>query len=203
MNIQAQILQRLGLSGRNPVTPSSSSHSRSMSLFPSATTLVNRDNSLARKLLNLNNSSADNNNNNNNNASNYFEDLLSAAAPDGVTNTGSQQNQQDYSTSEFYAQRLQSFYPSCSAPNETDESSWKSTNGRQMRLHFEVNIPRSHNVRTHVTIMWAKLRLYLFAAPGCATNRIGTSTGKFVWGPSLNNDNSQWETKPKPRAMDT
>lgn len=75
----------------------------------------------------------------------------------------------EFATAEIYAQRLQSFYPSCGIPNFTLPSVWKSPNQREMRLYFDLNIPRLTNSvrRSHTTIMWAKLRLFVTAGPGC------------------------------------
>lgn len=75
----------------------------------------------------------------------------------------------EFATAEIYAQRLQSFYPSCGIPNFTLPSVWKSPNQREMRLFFDLNIPRLTNSvrRSHTTIMWAKLRLFVTAGPGC------------------------------------
>ena len=85
-----------------------------------------------------------------------------------------QQNQQnslvkEFATAEIYARRLQSFYPSCGIPSFTLPSVWKSPNQREMRLYFDLNIPRLTNIarRSHTTIMWAKLRLFVTAGPGC------------------------------------
>lgn len=113
-----------------------------------------------------------------------------AAAPFRTTgsplyNYQQQQNQQpavkEFATAEIYAQRLQSFYPSCGIPNFTLPSVWKSPNQREMRLYFDLAIPRMTNLarRSHTTIMWAKLRLFVTAGPGCRQQPSATDTTSY------------------------
>lgn len=92
----------------------------------------------------------------------------------GVTDA----NSNEFATSEIYAQRLQSFYPSCGIPNLTDPSVWKQPNQREMRMYFDLTIPKSSGGarRTHITIMWAKLRLYIFSGPECV--KANSNSGK-------------------------
>lgn len=157
LNIQAQILQRLGLVGRIPasivnVTASSLNDEAGKKLID---VVKNGPPPTAKTFLDDMNS----------------DDLNSGT---GVTNTGDN----EMPTSEIYAQRLQSFYPSCRIPNYTDVELWNSAKDQQMKLYFDLTIPKSTNLRTHITIMWAKLRLFMFARANCVRKQFGTETGK-------------------------
>lgn len=61
-----------------------------------------------------------------------------------------------------YSERIQSFYPSCSTPNQTDPSEWNKPG--HLRLHYDVSFPRS-SPGTEISLVSAKLRLYRTAAP--------------------------------------
>ncbi|XP_077515516.1 uncharacterized protein LOC144125734 isoform X1 [Amblyomma americanum] len=56
-----------------------------------------------------------------------------------------------------YSERIQSFYPSCSTPNQTDPSAWSKPG--HLRLHYDVSFPRS-SPGTEISLVSAKLRLY-------------------------------------------
>lgn len=110
-------------------------------------------------------------------AKTFLEDM--ALTNERSSITGGVTSPNEMPTSEIYAQRLQSFYPSCDVPNNTDVQLWNSMKDQQMKLYFDLTIPKSTNARTHITIMWAKLRLFMFAKPSCVKNHFGTETGKF------------------------
>ena len=113
--------------------------------------------------------------NGNGNPNSINEQTTTSNSPMGVGVT----DVNEFATSEIYAQRLQSFYPSCGIPNFTIPSVWKHPNQREMRLFFDLNIPKSSDSTrpTHVTIMWAKLRLYVSAGPGCRNNELNANSG--------------------------
>ncbi|KAH7961268.1 hypothetical protein HPB52_006398 [Rhipicephalus sanguineus] len=65
---------------------------------------------------------------------------------------------QDITTARtIYSERIQSFYPSCLTPNQTDPSAWNRPD--HFRLHYDVSFPRS-SPGTEVSLVSAKLRLY-------------------------------------------
>ncbi|KAL3250067.1 hypothetical protein MRX96_055676 [Rhipicephalus microplus] len=65
---------------------------------------------------------------------------------------------QDITTARtVYSERIQSFYPSCSTPNQTDPSAWDVPG--HFRLHYDVSFRRS-SPGTEVSLVSAKLRLY-------------------------------------------
>lgn len=78
-----------------------------------------------------------------------------------VTETG------DLRNTEIYSQRLQSFYSSCRTPNGTEDDVWVEQADGEMKLYFDVNIPKSSSVHTVITVLWAKLRLFVYSEPGC------------------------------------
>lgn len=57
----------------------------------------------------------------------------------------------------IYSERIQSFYPACYLPNNTDGSAWSSPG--HFRLHYDVAFPRP-SPGTEITLVSAKLRLY-------------------------------------------
>ncbi|XP_023234382.1 bone morphogenetic protein 4-like isoform X2 [Centruroides sculpturatus] len=69
----------------------------------------------------------------------------------------------------LYAERMQSFYPSCTLPNNTDRNTWDNQNS--FRIFYDVSVPRAL-INNEVNIMLAKLRLYkinnLEVNPECA-----------------------------------
>lgn len=158
LNIQAQILRRLGLVGRIPIATVN-------------VTASSLNDEVGRKIIDVVNNRPPPTSNT------YLEDqflLPNDPNSGGVAVTDTNK----LSTSEIYAQRLQSFYSSCEVPNATDVRLWNSIDKQQMKLYFDVTIPKSTNARTHITIMWAKLRLYMYARPECTQNKLGTETGK-------------------------
>ncbi|CAN7996874.1 unnamed protein product, partial [Ixodes hexagonus] len=64
-----------------------------------------------------------------------------------------------------YSERIQSFYPACSLPNNTDLSAWHVPG--HMRLHYDVTFPRP-SAGTEITLVSAKLRLYRLSDPRSA-----------------------------------
>lgn len=104
-------------------------------------------------------------------------------SPDSLRPTSSYPGGNDVTeSSEHYLQKLQGFHPSCGSPNFTSPSVWKQPNQREMRLHFDLEIPQKNDRQrgTHTTIMWAKLRLYVSAAPACRHFPSSTSTYQEV-----------------------
>nr|XP_027203167.1 uncharacterized protein LOC113797052 [Dermatophagoides pteronyssinus] len=71
------------------------------------------------------------------------------------------------SLSEIYAQRLQSFYPTCNtnAGYSVNIDHQQQQRQMEMKLYFDLNIPKLPDKRTHITIMWAKLRLFMMKGP--------------------------------------
>ena len=140
--------------------------------------------------------------NNNNSNNNMGMGMLMPVTP--MLGSVTDSVPQEFSTSEIYAQRLQSFYPSCGIPNFTDPSVWKQPNQREMRLYFDdlsIITPKMTSSlqskstnnndnngatrrMTQVTILWAKLRLYIFAGPECVNGSAGNT------GTDDNNDKS-------------
>ncbi|XP_039300775.1 uncharacterized protein LOC111057198 [Nilaparvata lugens] len=59
--------------------------------------------------------------------------------------------------SDVYTEKVQSFYPSCELPRNTDEELW--SNGESMHLLFDLNFPISLQGNV-VNIIAAKLRLH-------------------------------------------
>ncbi|XP_035222723.1 transforming growth factor beta-2 proprotein-like isoform X2 [Stegodyphus dumicola] len=73
-------------------------------------------------------------------------------------NNNSQMDEMPSSPDNMYTmQRLQSFYPSCSLPNNTDRSSWE--NPTAFRIYYDIPFNR-HSSTSLINIMLAKLRLY-------------------------------------------
>jgi len=70
-------------------------------------------------------------------------------------------------SSEIFAERLQSFYPSCSVPNHTDTTLWYGHGlaNTQMKLFYQITFPKSVNTRTQINVVTAKLRIYKFKDP--------------------------------------
>lgn len=161
--IQQDILRRLGMVGRVPPSVRMANVTASSSL----------NGEIGRKLIDVVANAppptrsplliddiqlAANNNNNK-----WLNKVSSSSSAIGVTDMN------EYSTSEVYAKRLQSFYPSCGIPNLTDPLMWRQHNRQEMRLYFDLTIPKSsdRNGRTSITIMWAKLQLYVLAGTEC------------------------------------
>jgi hypothetical protein len=71
----------------------------------------------------------------------------------------------EISSSEIFAERLQSFYSSCSIPNHTDPMLWNFNTDSEMKLFYDITFPRSSESRTEVTAVSAKLRLHKFNDP--------------------------------------
>lgn len=71
----------------------------------------------------------------------------------------------EISSSDIFAERLQSFYPSCSVPNHTDPVLWNVESEVEMRIFYDITFPRSAEARTEVTAVSAKLRIYKFNDP--------------------------------------
>lgn len=72
-----------------------------------------------------------------------------------------------------FLSKLQSFYPSCSLPNNTDRSLWESNEA--FRIYYDPPFNR-HSGESEITIMLAKLRLYKIT---------GNSDPNFVgWNPN-------------------
>ncbi|XP_064455567.1 transforming growth factor beta-2 proprotein-like isoform X2 [Ornithodoros turicata] len=61
-----------------------------------------------------------------------------------------------------YSERIQSFYPSCSLPNNTDRVAWDQQG--HFRLLYDINFPRP-SAGTEISLVSAKLRLYKIAHP--------------------------------------
>ena len=83
--------------------------------------------------------------------------LLTPINPTNVRSSSS-------SLSEIYAQRLQSFYPTCNT-NSGYSVNTDQQQQMEMKLYFDLNIPKLPDKRTHITIMWAKLRLFMMKGP--------------------------------------
>ena len=86
----------------------------------------------------------------------------------------------EISSSDIFAERLQSFYPSCSVPNHSDPIIWNMDSQTEMRLFYDITFPRSAEARTEVTAVSAKLRIHKFNDPpnDRITSNIGnTGTG--------------------------
>lgn len=100
--------------------------------------------------------------------SNDEKDILTrvvqgAGAP--TPRTGAVTGVNEISSSEIFAERLQSFYPSCSVPNHTDPVLWNQNSDSVMRLYYDISFPRSSESRTEVTAVSAKLRIDKFNDP--------------------------------------
>lgn len=66
---------------------------------------------------------------------------------------------------DIYAQRLQSFYPSCQNFDLFMPENFSKE--KDMHLNFDLIFPRSTDARTHIDIQWAKLRLWKLNGPRC------------------------------------
>lgn len=73
----------------------------------------------------------------------------------------------------LHVQRLQSFYPSCSLPNNTDKAMWE--NPSSFRIYYDIPFSRRSS-GTEVTIMRAKLRLYQVGNYDVHPNFVGWQT---------------------------
>ncbi|KAH7645230.1 hypothetical protein HUG17_0768 [Dermatophagoides farinae] len=90
-----------------------------------------------------------------------------------VRSSSSSSSSLSSSSSEVYAQRLQSFYPTCDMTildilqnNDDEQQQKKNENEKmEMKLYFDLIIPKLPDSRTHITVMWAKLRLFVFDGP--------------------------------------
>lgn len=71
----------------------------------------------------------------------------------------------EIASSEIFAERLQSFYPSCNAPNHTDQNLWKNSRDADMRLFFDITFPKSSESQTELSVVSAKVRLYKINDP--------------------------------------
>ena len=71
----------------------------------------------------------------------------------------------EISTQEIFAERLQSFYPSCSVPNHTDPILWSMGSDFEMKLFYDITFPRSAESTTEVTALSAKLRVFKYNDP--------------------------------------
>ncbi|CAG2121597.1 unnamed protein product, partial [Medioppia subpectinata] len=91
----------------------------------------------------------------------------------------------EISSSEIFAQRLQSFYPSCSVPNHTDPIRWNQMADNEMKLYYDITFPRSVDSRNVVTAVSAKLRLFKFNDPPneriTANNNMGNTVSDRVY----------------------
>lgn len=82
---------------------------------------------------------------------------------------------QDITTARtIYSERIQSFYPSCLTPNQTDPSAWNRPG--HLRLHYDVSFPRSSS-GTEISLVSAKLRLYRTGA-GIAGGASGSAAAQ-------------------------
>lgn len=70
----------------------------------------------------------------------------------------------------LHVQRLQSFYPSCSPPNNTDKTIWE--NPSSFRIYYDVPFSRRSS-GTEVKAMRAKLRLYKVGNSNVDPNFVG------------------------------
>ncbi|XP_046388748.1 uncharacterized protein LOC124157780 isoform X2 [Ischnura elegans] len=84
--------------------------------------------------------------------------------------------------SDLYTEKVQSFYPSCEVPRNTDEEAWHGPN--VMNLLFNLSLPAATDGST-ITIVAAKLRLFKLSQAnltsgatndGCPPSSITTST---------------------------
>ncbi|XP_074596902.1 uncharacterized protein LOC141851980 [Brevipalpus obovatus] len=62
--------------------------------------------------------------------------------------------------SDIVFEKLQSFYPSCKIPNQSDQSRWCQQTLTGMKLYFDLNLTDSGNLRKEILIILAKLRLF-------------------------------------------
>lgn len=76
-----------------------------------------------------------------------------------------------------YSERIQSFYPSCSLPNNTDLSAWNVPG--HLRLHYDVTFPRP-SAGTEITLVSAKLRLYRLPDPRAAPPPLQPGAHNFL-----------------------
>ena len=71
----------------------------------------------------------------------------------------------EISSQEIFAERIQSFYPSCSVPNHTDHLLWNTSSEIEMRLFYDITFPRSYQAQTQVNVVSSKIRLFKFNHP--------------------------------------
>ncbi|UXI22714.1 hypothetical protein NH340_JMT08656 [Sarcoptes scabiei] len=74
---------------------------------------------------------------------------------------------------DIYAQRLQSFYPSCQNFDLFMPENFSKE--KDMHLNFDLIFPRSTDARTHIDIQWAKLRLWKLNGPRCFYDDAGNN----------------------------
>lgn len=88
----------------------------------------------------------------------------------------------EISSSEIFAERLQSFYPACSFPNHSDPTLWNQNLDEEMRLYYDINFSRSSQTQTQteISVVSAKLRLYKYNDPPLSEELPLSNLGTFM-----------------------